>query len=237
MSKIPSAWDDDWETAANAAPAASPPKVLSRTERKAAHVEANKKLWDAAEAPQRSYFLESRNDVPLKNEFKPQLKVLSRKPSPQVASRPQSGSATGQPDEDDSEEEERRRAAETFAERQQRAAREREEKQRKYAEARERIMGSSTPVSSGSNSRQQSHRGGHAARSGSRQGSSAEQSPARSQTQPTKTLFDPGYSTRPTDGRPSPRSGTPNLEQPVRMPRGPDGSGRGGFAPRGGRGG
>ncbi|GAM86143.1 hypothetical protein ANO11243_041540 [Dothideomycetidae sp. 11243] len=236
MSRIPSAWDDGWEQSADAAAAAPAPapRILSKSERKAAHVEANKKLWDAAEQPEVPYFLNARDNVPLKSDFKPQVKVLSRKPTPQVTGT----TSTTIGADDDSEEEERRRAAESFAERQRRAALEREEKQRKYAEARERILGASTPAPGSNSSRQQGRRGGgQAARSGSRHGSSAEQSPARGSGQHPKTLFDPGFSAKPTEGRPPPRSGTPHQEQPIRMPRGPDGSGRGGFAPRGGRGG
>lgn len=215
--------------------AAPAPKILNRSDRKIAHAEANKKLWDAAERPERSYFLETKNEVPLKDEFKPQVKVLSRKPTAPATSSTKGLAGLSLADEDDSEEEERRRAAETFAERQARAVKEREEKQRKYAEARERIMGSSARPNSGSNSRQSSRAGPGQGKSGSRQNSSAEQSPARGPAYQARALYDPLASAKPADGRPSPRSGTPNLEQPVRMPRGPDASGRGGFAQRGGR--
>ncbi|KAG8626360.1 hypothetical protein KVT40_005305 [Elsinoe batatas] len=237
MSKVPDAWDDDWVNAADkqTSTASQAPKVLSKSQRKAEHVEANKRLWDAAEQPERFHFLESKTNVAVKDEFKPQVKVLSRKPSPQV-----SGAANGVAglslEDDDSEEERRKKAAESLAERQKRAAIEREEKQKKYAEARERIMGSSgadnTSKQVQTNSRQSSRRGrGSGGRGGSSSSASpAEQSPARSQTQ-AKQLFDPGYTSKPAGI--TVRASTPAGEQPIRMPRGPDASGRAGFAGRG----
>ena len=49
---VPSAWDDDWETAADkAAEEENPPAeqpVMTKAERLAKHAEANKKLWDSA---------------------------------------------------------------------------------------------------------------------------------------------------------------------------------------------
>lgn len=54
-------------------------------------------------------------------------------------------------------------------------------------------------------------------------------------------LYDPGYAPLPESVHPlrreSPQSRTPKLEQPIRTPKGPDGSGRGGFgfAARGGK--
>lgn len=172
------------------------------------------------------------------------MKVLSRKPSPQVAN--------GRTDDgDESEDEARRRAEANLAERTRRAAIEREEKQRKYAEARERIMGTSgggneEKGTSRSNSRQSSRRGRTSGPGVGGRGSpvtvvsAAEQSPARGGGQGQK-LFDPGYSSpKPMElrtGGSGRGSGSREEVMPIRMPRGPDGSGRGGFAPRGGRGG
>ncbi|KAF2221226.1 hypothetical protein BDZ85DRAFT_166886, partial [Elsinoe ampelina] len=204
-------------------------KVLSKSQRKAEHVEANRRLWDAAEQPERFHFLESKMNVAVKDEFKPQVKVLSRKPSPQV-----SGAANGiagmSLEDDDSEDERRKKAAESLLERQKRAALEREEKQKKYAEARERIMGpsgtDSTSKQAQMNSRQSSRRGRGSGGRGSNSASPAERSPARGQTQ-VKQLFDPGYTSKPAGT--TVRASTPAGEQPIRMPRGPDASGRAGF--------
>ncbi|KAF4547855.1 Hypothetical protein D9617_35g090060 [Elsinoe fawcettii] len=235
MSQVPDAWDDDWVKSADKQPAAvaNAPRVLTKSQRRAEHAEANRKLWDAAEQPDKFHYLESKTDVVLKDEFKPQVKVLSRKPSPQVATAT-NGVKGLSLDDEDSEEEERKRAAQSLAERQKRAALEREEKQRKYAEARERIMGTSgaesASKSASTNSRQSSRRGRGNGGRGSHPGSPAEQSPARAQSQ-SKQLFDPGYTSRPASS--AVRSSTPAGEQPIRMPRGPDASGRGGFAARG----
>jgi hypothetical protein len=52
---VPSAWDDDWESQADALDAAPPPKKvvedepkLSKAERLARHAETNKKIWESA---------------------------------------------------------------------------------------------------------------------------------------------------------------------------------------------
>ncbi|KAJ9647840.1 hypothetical protein H2201_001204 [Coniosporium apollinis] len=255
---VPDAWDDDWETLADkpeepSKPVQQPVKI-TKAERKAQHAEANRQLWQSAEDPNPDpyQFLKAREDVPLKTDFKPALKVLSRKPPPAIVK--PNGNAAGiaamqiADDGDDSEEEERRKNEQAFAERQAKAAREREEKQRKYQEVRERLFGSSASGTEESPSRASSAKpegAGRAARSKGRRESplvsSADQSPARAGNQ--KQLYDPGYTAKPnsvylqkreaTEGRS--RSATPSEEQPTRMPRGPDGSGRGGFgfAPRG----
>ena len=51
--KVPDAWDDDWETAAdkivNESPAPDqPPPPLSKAERLAKHHETNRKIWESA---------------------------------------------------------------------------------------------------------------------------------------------------------------------------------------------
>jgi len=260
MSAVPDAWDDDWQNVVDVSQALTVPRLhtyisqktparpkaapvmLSRAERKAQHAEANRQLWEAAESHEQPYFLEAKNNIPLKEEIKPQLKVLSRKPQPMnLASR--SGGAPIEDDED-SEEEACRKNAESLAERQRKAAIEREEKQRKYAEVRERLFGptaatrefaeSGSKSPAGRDSRQGSRKG-RGGRGGSHANSSAEQSPAR-HAQASKQLFDPSLSSKPR-GLEVARSVTPKDEQPIRQPRGPDSSGRGGFgiALRGGR--
>ncbi|KAF2094854.1 hypothetical protein NA57DRAFT_60265 [Rhizodiscina lignyota] len=267
---VPDAWDDDWETIADVRHIArsvvsglthalskkqeipsqnqtpEPPARLSKAERKAKHVEANKQLWDAAESPERPIFLQARENVPLTSEFKPAMKVLSRKPPPAKvaeASRAMGGLSIA---DEDSEEEERRRNAESFAERQARAQKEREEKQRKYLEVRERLFGTPASGSEEAPSRSSSKNGQHSTSRNSSRGkgrgkgdidghaSSADQSPARASTQ-KRQLYDPNYTSKPqsayvqrTSGANS-RPETPGEEQHIRQPKGPDSSGRGGF--------
>jgi len=224
---------------------------LSRAERKARHQEANKQLWQAAESPEQFHFLETKNAVPLKTEFKPAVKVLSRKP--QIAKPPNNVTPNmaglSIDDGDDSEEEDRKRREADFAERQKRAQIEREEKQRKYAEVRERLFGSPAPptssresssssqnriTTSAADSRNSSRRGRPRGDKDS-QPTSATHSPARHLAQKPRDLFDPSYSPKPRNH--SPKPSLSKAETPIRAPRGPDGSGRGGFgfAPRGGR--
>ncbi|GAB7348586.1 hypothetical protein MBLNU459_g6970t1 [Dothideomycetes sp. NU459] len=257
-SAVPDAWDDDWVNVADKPqstpdPALQQPIKISRSQLKAQHQEANKQLWKAAEEPERFHYLEAKTDVPLKTDFKPAVKVLSRKPTPQLASRndPSSQLAGLTLEGDDSEEEEERKRNEAaFVERQKKAVLDREEKQRKYAEVRERLFGSTKPASRDSSSDNRAPPGpgrnlsnnaeprnasrkGRARNNRDSQSASADQSPARPMNQ-ARQLFDPSY-----DATPKSQSPKPTLqkeEQPIRMPRGPDGSGRGGFgfAPRGG---
>ena len=191
------------------------------------------------------HFLEAR-DVPLKSTFKPGVTVLSRKPPPKVLSR--DGATSGMAglrldDDEDSEEEARKKSELAFAERQAKAQREREEKQRKYKEVREKLFGASpSDETQGRASPTRPSRGKGKGRGGrdSQPSSSNDQSPARGGNQ-KRQLYDPEYSVKPnstyiqkkeaTDSRPE----TPNEGQPIREPRGPSVSGRGGngFAPRG----
>lgn len=201
-------------------------------------------------------FIQARDSVPLKSDFKPAVKVLSRKPPPQVA--PQDDGATPrmaglslEDDDPDSEEEARKKSEASFAERQAKAQREREEKQRKYEEVRERLFGSPTSSSTeDSQPRPSRAKGGGRADRSHQATPSANDSPAR-RGAAGKQLFDPNYTAKPNSvyvqkreaASASPigrsRPSTPADEQPIRAPRGPDGSGRGGagFALRGGRGG
>lgn len=204
-------------------------------------------------------FLQTRNHVSIQPIFKPQVKLLSRKPPPQILSpnAASAGIAGLRIDDDDSEEERRRKAEESFAERKARADKERVEKERRYKEARERLFGSSTPDSGdsrGPSPNKNARGGGKGRRRGGggggrdNQPQSNEQSLAR---QPghtnanAKQLYDPGYTPKPDSiyiqrreaGRGSgSRPSTPSdMQQPIREPRGPQPIGRGGrgFAPRG----
>ncbi|KAF2189672.1 hypothetical protein K469DRAFT_747704 [Zopfia rhizophila CBS 207.26] len=252
---IPDAWDDDWESLAdkqdNAEQEDGPPAEakISKAERRAKHAELNKQIWESAQNPEPMLFLEARDNVPLKSTFKPNVKVLSRKPPLQVLSR--DGTTSGiaglnLEDEDDSKEERRKKAEESFAERQARAQREREEKERRYAEAREKLFGS--PASNSEDSRGRASPNRHTRGKGRGRGgrdsqprSSNEQSPAGPEISKGQ-LYDPSYSPKPNSvyiqkkESSVSRPGTPNeQQQPIREPRGPQVIGRGGngFAPRG----
>ena len=204
--------------------------------------------------------MDAKGQPPLKADFKPAVKVLSRKPQPKIISKNDPTAGAGSSilnDEDDSEEEARKQQALIFAERQAKAQKEREEKQRKYAEAREKIFGTPEQALDNTASRTVSSRGGSNTaipnnRNSSRRGwgrgardrgdsqntSSADQSPSRPTSQ-SKQLYDPTYSAKPTSAyvqkreasanENSSRPSTPAEGQSIRAPRGPDGSGRGGF--------
>jgi hypothetical protein len=132
-----------------------------------------------SENPDPQWYPEARNTVPVQATFKPNVTMLARKPAPQVLSRNMAGLNL---DDEDSEEERRKKAEADFEERKARAQKERAEKERKYAEARERIFGSSAAQdTSRSNSPNKAPRGKGKARGGreSQPRSSNEQSPAR----------------------------------------------------------
>jgi hypothetical protein len=258
-STIPNAWDDDWESQADKADSAlesaqkEQPIRISKAERLAKHAETNKQIWqsayvltryillyhtdrDSREEPETFHFLAARDNVPLKQEFKPALKVLSRKPAVQRID-PATGLAKLTL-EDDDEEEDQKKNQPTPEELRLKAQREREEKQRRYDEARARILGSPSgsstpgtvtpPAEDGRDSRGKNR--------GVRKGERQENRRADSQPS-TKELFDPNYTPKPgiaiqkRSGEIS-RPGRQILrdeEQVIRAPRGPDGSGRGGF--------
>lgn len=147
-------------------------------------------------------------------------------------------------DEDDEEEQNKNRP--TPEQLRLEAQRQRDEKQKKYEEARARIMGtnsgSSTPGTVTPPAGQEDNKNLR----GKGRGRDTRKEIRRPDSQSgTKELFDPGYTPKPgvqiqkRNGEPS-RSGasTPRMnEQILRMPKGPDGSGRGGFgfAHRGGK--
>lgn len=174
------------------------------------------------------------------------MTVLSRKPATVLAKRDPTNpmAALSLQDEDDSEEEARRKRDAELEERQRKAKLEREEKVRKYAEARERIMGSSAPTSpkpSAADSRESSQgrsdsrrQRGPGARTGQQEQSlqSGSRHSPRSGT-PASQLFDPEDMTRrilrKDNSRSADGSTTPREGEPVRQPRGPEASGKGGF--------
>ena len=189
--------------------------------------------------------------MPLKSEFKPAVKVLSRKPAPKVVARKDPVSGLEQltiEDDDDDDEDESKQKPMTMEGRQLKAQKEREEKQRKYEEVRERLFGTSEPSSGVTspgtvtppNARAPGDRGRGKGRG------RENQRPSSGSSNKTRQLYDPNYNAKPdsvyqqkreaqgSGSRPS----TPAIDEGIiRSPRGPDGSGRGGFgfANRGGK--
>ena len=129
--------------------------------------------------------------------------------------------------------------------------REREEKQRKYEERRQELFGTSskpnpsganngnsgsstprntTPTPPGSRSATPSRNRGR----GGRRGGGATQPPKDMQQKREKELYDPSYTPKPDAAhlqrreKDAPESTEAEI-QPIRSPRGPDGSGRRGF--------
>jgi hypothetical protein len=189
------------------------------------------------ENPEPLLFLEAQKNVPVQSTFKPSVTLLARKPPPQLLSR--NGMAGLSLDDDEDSEEERRKKNEAdFEERKARAQKERAEKERRYAEAREKIFGSPTASDeSRGASPNKSSRGKGKGRGGrdNQPRSSNEQSPARLPI--VRQLYDPSYTPKPGYIQKDPsRPSTPSAqEKPIREPRGPQASVRGGrgFAPRG----
>ena len=237
-SSIPDAWDDDYEAVIAKPPPLSNPEKISRSARRAAHEQANKKLWDSAERPEESFRYIPGPEPVVHADLKPALKVLSRKPPDKNGNGIAAGLA-GVSLEDDSEEEERKAGAAAAAERARKAQEEREEKTRRYAEVRERLFGSegtaeTSAVTTKPAARGRGGRGGRGSRSpqGSTRNSrpgSTDHSPARP-AGAARQLFDPNAPAQRALSFIAKRE--ENDDKPVRAPRGPDGSG--GFAGRGG---
>ncbi|KAF1972984.1 hypothetical protein BU23DRAFT_421613, partial [Bimuria novae-zelandiae CBS 107.79] len=236
-SALADAWEDDWETIADKQVEAeqkgepAPKLKLSQKERRAQHAQMQRELWHSAENVEPMLFLDARDKVPVpvQSTFKPTVTLLARKPK---------GVTDG-----DSDEERRKKNEAEFEERKARAQKERAEKERRYAEARQKIFGTSTPATSDESRGASPRRGGKGRGRGGRdsQPRSGEQSPARPSA--SRQLFEPAYSPKPGSGfvqkkdASTSRPSTPNnQEKPIREPRGPQPTVRGGrgFAPRGG---
>jgi hypothetical protein len=214
------------------------------------------------ESPEEFHFLSANQHAPppvATTAFKPAMKVLSRKPAPQMIAKRDPVTGLQQMTLQDDDDDEESAVQETPEERKARQQRERDEKERRYAEARAKIFGEPksgppsgqsspgnlTPPPGGEG--RQNYRGRGRGRGGNRGGI---QTLARADSQEKRPgqreLFDPSYAPKPgfalqkrgeeASSQPG-RSTTPKTEdQVVRAPRGPDGSGRGGFgfARRGG---
>lgn len=229
------------------------------------------------DSPETFHFLEasnnnsSNNNIPLSSAFKPQVKVLSRKPM--IAKRDPVTGMSQMTLEDDDEQDSKKEDLPTPEEIRARQRREREEKQRRYEEARAKIFGESAPSSGASSpsgtvtpprsdgqhtprGRGRGRGGGGGGRGSNNNHSNASstlnndvrQFDNRRQNNAgssAKGLYDPNYSPRPDsssssqnqvrgdgiDGPPriSTPKGEPQQQPAIRAPRGPDGSGRGGF--------
>ena len=200
------------------------------------------------EAPEGSYYLHTRDEVPLKTEFKPAVKVLSRKPASkkEMYIDPITGlEKLTVDDDDDDEEDDTKKKPLTMEERQSKAQQEREEKQKKYEEARHRLFGTNhNPITKSGTTTPPTVKSNGESRNSSRNKSSKESRPTSSAGNKNRQLYDPNctgktesiYVQKKDTPTGSGRS-TPLEQQPIRSPRGPETSGRGGFgfAPRGGR--
>ncbi|PNP47518.1 hypothetical protein TGAMA5MH_01339 [Trichoderma gamsii] len=282
---VPNAWDDDdWETQADRSESkqsqAAPQPNLNRQQRLQQHAEANRKLWESADSKETFHYVEAAGGgVPLTTAFKPQVKVLSRKPA--IAKKdPVTGLSQLSLDDDD-DASGAPVVPMTPDEIRAKQKRDREEKQRRYDEARAKIFGESAPSSRGSspgtgtvtpprqdgrgafrgrgrgrgggyNNNNSSNNSGYNYNSSnvSSESSSQQFEPRRPANQPgsRRELFDPSSAPRPDSLRRGGREGSGSdssmrgqagrdEHQAIRAPRGPDGSGRGGFgfAQRGNR--
>ncbi len=137
--------------------------------------------------------------------------------------------------EDDDDEEEQKKDKPTLEELRARAQKERDEKQRRYNEARERILGPSSSPSSPVTVTPPTD-DGRGGRGKGRGRGNGRQENSRPQSQSgNKELFDPSYTPKPgvtiqkrtgeasRSGRSTPR----DEDQVIRAPKGPDGSGKG----------
>lgn len=204
-----------------------------------------------SETPQTFHYVEARSEVvPLKQDIKPAVTLLSRRP--QIATRKSGASGVdgataglGQLglDEDGDSDDESKPREPTFEERQAIALKAREEKQRKYEEVRERLFGSPSATTSGASSpgsttppRQNSSADGRGKGKG-RGGRDYQKRDSSAASNKSRHLYDPSLSTRggpqlqrrERQGGQSGSEKPPAPQQPTRSPRGPDGSGRGGF--------
>ena len=241
---MPDAWDDDWiakgdSSTAKPEPAPSSTKI-SKAERRAKQAEFNRQLWEDAEDPQDNFFLRSRDVVPLKTEFKPAMKVLSRKPE-KTSSVGVEGIDQLNIDDDDESENENKKHELTAEQRREKAQRELEEKQKKYEEAKQRLFGTdqSSSAIAASSSRKSNSKNSSPSRNQNWNKNSRDSRPSSSSSNKAGRLYDPNDTGKPGASSVLRKETKvePNELQPIRSPRAPDASGRGGFgfAPRGGK--
>ena len=142
-------------------------------------------------------------------------------------------------DDEDEEDDQKKPKTLTAEERALKAQKEREEKQRKYDEARERLFGSSIAPSGTTPPRSTTPVKGNGAdkskvRGRGNEGKDSKDSrdgrpSSSSLSGKPKQLFDPNFTSKPDSIYQQRKETAPVEEQIIRQPRGPNGSGRGGF--------
>ncbi|KAJ5183588.1 hypothetical protein N7492_001204 [Penicillium capsulatum] len=257
--QVPDVWEEDWESQADKLgtdPTIPQEKKVSskvtKAQRRAQQAEFNRQLWAEAESPQTFHFVETRAEVPLKQDFKPAVTLLSRRPqiaTRQPASVDAATSGVGQLGldcEDGDSDGDNKPPEPTPEERQAIALKNREEKQRKYEEVRERLFGSPSATNSGTSSPgsttpPRQHQSGESRGKGKGRGgpNSREKRDSSSASSKSRHLYDPGSPAKGNgphlqrrerqQGDRSDSDKQQNIQQPTRNPRGPDASGRGGF--------
>ncbi|KAE8146066.1 hypothetical protein BDV25DRAFT_56623 [Aspergillus avenaceus] len=245
----PDAWEEDWESQADklaSDPTPPPPEKkvsskVTKAQRRAQQAEFNRQLWAEAETPQTFHFLESRSNVPLKQDFKPTVTLLSRNPqsSRQGSSVGAAAAGIGRLglNRDDESDEDGKAPEPTPEERQAIALRNLEEKQRKYEEVRERLFGTPSGTTSGASSPRSGtppkHEGRGKGRSRGGRDNTRDKRDSSAASSKSRQLYDPG-SPKPSyvqrkEKQPGNGNDAQSPHQPIRSPRGPDSSGRGGF--------
>lgn len=240
---MPDAWDDDWVAKADSStaktePAKSSTKV-SKAERRAKQAEFNRQLWEDAEDPQDNFFLRSRDIVPLKSDFKPAVKVLSRKPEKKSTTNVEGIEQLNIDDDDESDNDNKKQEL-TAEERREKAQREREEKQKKYEEVRHKLFGNDQSLSTiaAPGPKKNTSKNCSPSRNQSRNKNSRDSRPSSSASNKTGRLYDPSDTGKPgvSSVLRKETKAEPDGLQPIRTPRAPDSSGRGGFGfARGGK--
>ncbi|KAI1400317.1 hypothetical protein F4819DRAFT_378954 [Hypoxylon fuscum] len=235
-----------------------PQPTLSKAERMAQHAESNRKLWESAEAPAETFhYLAARSDPPLATGFKPAVKVLSRKPAQQQGTG--GGGADDDEDEAKKAPQltPEEIVAKQQREREERQRRYDEARAKIFGTNSNPSSGASTPGAvtpprsadgRGPRGRGRGGRGGgvgvgggghrHNESRGERDRDSSH-TPRPGSQSGGRELYDPNYALKPSlqlerRGNSNDRRSTPNPnsreeDQVIRAPRGPDGSGRGGF--------
>ena len=157
------------------------------------------------------------------------MKVLSRKPAPKTIITADGIERLSLEDDDDDDEVNKNVL--TPEQRIQKAQREREEKQKAYEERRRELFGKDSDPDGPSSGKKNG-----SSRSQSRVTRANDSRPSSAASNKNR-LFDPHESSKPDALRPQKKEVQSSGIQPVREPRAPDGSGRGGFgfAPRGGK--
>lgn len=159
------------------------------------------------------------------------MKVLSRKPAPKIIVNADGVQQLSLDDEDDDDEASKNVL--TPEQRIQKAQREKEEKRKAYEERRRELFGKDSDVGSPASGKK-----GDSPRNQSRAPRASDSRPSSAASNKNRALFDPHESTKPEALRPQKKEVQSNDNQPMREPRAPDSSGRGGFGfgPRGGKG-